>query len=300
MKSRMTMCGRWPSSGLIPNDLILGAQRPTMPLMNKSGVGSSLTERSSSLTRRAWLSRSLAAAIAASLPAKLLAAEKRRVIVWSEGTAPEDEVYPEDINTAIANGLKRHLQGWDIETANLKSPEQGCSEESLARCDVLIWWGHKRHGDVKNEYVDRIVRRVKEEGMGFISVHSSHFAKPNKRLMGTPCSWAAYKNDGCTCKVIVTDPSHPIVKDVEDFTLPQIERYSEPYAVPTPEAVPLAGTYVYPDGKEEPTRLGLCWTIGKGRMFYFAPGHETYRDFYMDPVQRIFANAVEWAAPKRD
>ncbi len=30
-----------------------------------------------------------------------------------------------------------------------------------------------------------------------------------------------------------------------------------------------------------------------------APGHETYRDFYMDPVQRIFANAVEWAAPKR-
>jgi trehalose utilization protein len=144
-----------------------------------------------SLSRRAWLGRSFAAAAVAAVPVGLLAAETRRVVVWSEGTAPEDKVYPQDINTAIAKGIK-------------------------------------------------------------------------------------------------------------NFTLPQIERYSEPYAVPTPESVPLAGTYIYPDGKEEPTRLGLCWTVGKGRMFYFAPGHETYRDYYMGEVQRIFANAVELAAPGRD
>ena len=252
------------------------------------------------LNRREALGLGALLTTTALLPGRLLGADRKpRVVVWSEGTAPDDKVYPQDTNAAIADGLKKMLKGWDIETANLKSLEQGCSEDSLKRCDVLIWWGHKRHDDVKNEYVDRIVRRVKDEGMGFISVHSSHYAKANKRLMGTACSWGAYENDGCKCKVIVKEPNHPIVKGVKDFLLPAIERYSEPYAVPTPEAVPLAGTFVYPDGKEEPTRLGLCWTIGKGRMFYFAPGHETCRDFYMEPVQRIFANAVEWAAPKR-
>jgi trehalose utilization protein len=117
--------------------------------------------------------------------------------------------------------------------------------------------------------------------------------------MGTACSWGAYVNDGCKLKVVVKQPPHTIARGLKDFTLPQVERYSEPYAVPPPEAVPFEGVYLYPDGKEEPARVGLCWTMGKGRVFYFAPGHETYRDFYFPEVQRIFANAVEWAAPQR-
>lgn len=250
-----------------------------------------------SLTRRSFVGLAAMATASAFLAPNSRAAG-RRVVVWSEGTAQDDKVYPKDINTAIADGLRQKLSGWTIETATLSDPEQGCSTESLANCDVLIWWGHKKHDQVKDEYVARIVKRVKEGGMGFIAVHSSHFAKPNKRLMGTACSWGAYENDGCTCKVIIKNPDHPIVKGVKEFTLPAIERYSEPYRVPTPESVPLDGMYVYPNGKEEPTRLGLCWTVGKGRMFYFAPGHETYRDFYLEPVQQIMANAVTWAAPK--
>ena len=250
-------------------------------------------------SRRSLLRAGLTAAAAAALPQLHAATKPRRVVVWAEGTAPADKVYPADVNTAIAEGLKELLPEWKVETAGIADPEQGCSAESLNACDVLIWWGHKRHGDVRDEYVDRIVRRVKEEGMGFISVHSSHFAKPNKRLMGTPCSWKAYVIDGCKLKVVVTDPNHPLAKGVKDFTLPQVERYSEPYAVPTPESVPFKGVYLYPNGKEEPVRVGLCWTIGKGRMFYFAPGHETYRDFYLDQVRRIFANAVVWAGGER-
>ena len=135
------------------------------------------------LTRRDAIRVGTTITAATVLPLGLLGAEgRRRVVVWSEGTAPDDKVYREDVNTAIAVGLKKHLHGWEIETANLASPEQGCSENSLKRCDVLIWWGHKRHAEVKNEHVDRIVRRVKEEGMGFIPVHSSHFAKANRRL----------------------------------------------------------------------------------------------------------------------
>src|SRR5262249_42102840 len=153
-----------------------------------------------------------AAATAGTVLSPNLQAATRRVVVWSEGTAQDDKAYPQDINTAIAAGLKKKLHAWTIETATLTDPEQGCSEESLSKCDVLIWWGHKKHGDVTDEHVTRIVRRVKEEGMGCIGVHSAHFAKVNKRLMGTACSWAAYENDGCKCKVLIKDPTHPIVK----------------------------------------------------------------------------------------
>jgi len=262
--------------------------------MSTSSPGSASHQPSATLSRRSFVGVTAAAAGALLVPQAQAA--PRRVLVWSEGTAQDDKAYPHDINSAIADGLRKKLTDWTIETASLNDPAQGCGEESLRNCDVLIWWGHKKHGDVTDENVARIVRRVKEEGMGFIGVHSAHFAKATKRLLGTPCSWAAYENDGCKCKVLIKDPSHPIVQGVNEFTLPEIERYSEPYRVPTPESVPLEGMYVYPDGKEEATRLGLCWTIGKGRMFYFVPGHETYHDFYIDSVQQIMANAVHWAA----
>ncbi len=266
--------------------------------MNPTKHPSSLAASRAVLSRRTLLGAGIGLAASTLLPGTLrAAAASRRVVVWAEGTAPDDKVYPQDVNTAIAEGLKQLGSRWQIEIAGLKDPEQGCSADSLQRCDVLIWWGHKKHGEVKDECVDRIVRRVRDEGMGFISLHSSHFAKPNKRLMNTACSWGAYVIDGCKLKVVVRQPGHPIAKGLKDFILPQVERYSEPYAVPDPEAVPFEGVYVYPDGKEEKTRVGLCWTIGKGRMFYFAPGHETYRDFYLEEVRRLLANAVEWAAP---
>jgi trehalose utilization protein len=220
----------------------------------------------------------------------------RVVVVWSEVTAPKN-VYPQDINGAIAAGLKG-LEGWDVITANIDQPNQGISDDLLNRTDVLIWWGHKRHGEVKDDLVNRIVKRVKEQGMGFISVHSSHYAKPYKKLMGTACSWGEYVADGTKVHVTVKEPSHPIAEGVKDFDLPAIERYGEPFAVPQPEAVVFDGTYTKPNGSTAPGRMGLCWTVGKGKVFYFTPGHETYKDFYLDPVPRIFRNAVAWAAPK--
>jgi trehalose utilization protein len=264
--------------------------------MSPGNLFSRLNKLSSDVNRRSFLATAVAAAAGTLVSVGAQPARKKRVVVWSEGTAQQEKAYPKDINSAIADGLRPRLTDWDVVTATLSDPEQGCSEESLSKCDVLIWWGHKKHDEVTDEHVNRIVRRVKEEGMGFIGVHSAHFAKPNKRLMGTPCSWAAYENDGCKCKVLIKDPHHPITQGIKEFTLPEIERYSEPYQVPAPESVPLEGVYIYPSGKEEPTRLGLCWTIGRGRMFYFVPGHETYHDFYLDPIRQILANAVKWAA----
>ena len=239
------------------------------------------------------------------LDANLLAATpaKRKVVVWSEGSANVDaaskKVYPEDINTAIAEGLKPlAAERWEIVKASLNDPDQGISDALLKSTDVLIWWGHKKHGDVKDELVNKIVKRVKEDGMGFIATHSSHFAKPLKQLLGTRCSWGEYKVDGSSVEIIVKDPNHPICKGVKNFKLPKIEVYGEPFAVPTPDSVPLDGVYSRPTGKTEPGRMGLCWTIVKGKVFYFTPGHETFDDYYRPEVRQIFLNAVRWAAPR--
>jgi trehalose utilization protein len=251
-----------------------------------------------SISRRTALGVGAAAAASAMLPLETLAAPaKGRVVVWSEGTAPKG-VYPNDISGAIADGLKKALPEWEVVPAGIDDPNQGVGEEVLKRTDVLMWWGHKRHREVKDEVVAAIFQRVHEDGMGFIALHSSHFAKPYKRLMGTRCSWGEYKADGTSVRITVKEPKHPICQGVKDFALPKIERYGEPFAVPKPDAVPLDGEYTKPDGTKAPGRMGLCWTIGKGRVFYFTPGHETYDDFFRPEVQLIMANAVQWAAGK--
>ncbi len=255
------------------------------------------------ISRRAALARGATFAAALYLPSGRAAETRRTVVVWSEGTANVDaaskKVYPEDINTAIAEGLEPlRAEGWEIIKASLNQPAQGLPVELLQRTSVLIWWGHKRHGQVTEELVDRIEQRVKEGKLGFLATHSAHFAKPFKRLMGTACSWREYVADGTSVEVIVKLPDHPICQGVENFRLPRIERYGEPFAVPAPEAVPLDGRYTKPNGQTAPGRMGLCWTVGKGKVFYFTPGHETYDDYFRPEVRRIFRNAVQWAAPQ--
>ena len=237
-----------------------------------------------------------ATAAAGAVVPNLNAAVKRQVVVWSERTTPKD-VYPNDINEAIAEGL-RSLPGWDVLTANIDQPDQGVPDSLLHKTDVLIWWGHKRHDEVKDSLVDRIEQRVKQDGMGFIAVHSSHFAKPYKRLMGTACSWREYENDGSALHVSVKTPSHPIAKGIVDFYMPATERYGEPFVVPPPETVVFDGVYTHKDGKKEQSRQGLIWTIGKGRVFYLQIGHESYPMMFDPNVRKIMRNAVAWAAPK--
>jgi trehalose utilization protein len=276
----------------------------TTAVQHSPGTGSRNTESGiRRLSRRSALSLGTTAAAGVMVaPALLAAADKRKVVVWSEGTANVDpaskKVYPNDINTAIAEGLAPlESQGWQILKASINDPDQGLRDDLLNSTAVLIWWGHKRHGDVSDDLVNKITQRVKDGNMGFIGTHSCHFAKPFKKLMGTACSWREYVDDGTSAEIIVKEPNHPICKGVKTFKLPHIERYGEPFGVPVPESVPLEGLYTKPDGKTESARMGLCWTVGKGRVFYFTPGHETYNDYYRPEIRQVFVNAVQWAAP---
>jgi len=52
------------------------------------------------------------------------------------------------------------------------------------------------------------------------------------------------------------------------------------------------------DGTVDHSQVGLCWQIGKGKMFYFQAGHETNPVFQDVNVRKIIANAVLWATPQ--
>lgn len=226
---------------------------------------------------------------------KPAAAKKRVILVWSEGTAPTS-VYPNDIRGAVAESLKG-LRGYEIKTATLSDPEQGVSQAALDEAEVLFWWGHTKHGNVTDASVERIVKRVKEGGMGVVFLHSAHFAKPLKAILGASGAWSAYVNDGKPHRITVTDKTHPIARGVSDFVIPKEERYEEAFVVPTPEAVVFDGLHESTNTK---ARQGLCWTIGKGRVFYFRPGHEEYPVFFQPEVKRIMRNAALWAARNED
>lgn len=226
----------------------------------------------------------------------------RTIVVWSEGTAPTN-VYPNDINTAIVEGLKadKRFANDTIIAASLNDPDQGINDALLAKTDVLLWWGHKKHKQVGDELTAKIKQRWMDGKMGFIGLHSAHFAKPNKALMGTACSFSLYKADTTTTKVTVTDKNHPISEGIpESFTVENHERYGDPYIVPEGYQCMFEGLSTMKNGKTDNAKMGFAWESvngSKSRFFYFQLGHET-NPIYFDPnIRKIVANATEWVMP---
>ena len=66
--------------------------------------------------------------------------------------------------------------------------------------------------------------------------------------------------------------------------------YDEPFHVPDPDEVILEERW--PTG--EWFRCAMVWNVGKGKVLYFRPGHETYKGFYEENILKIIENAVRW------
>ncbi|HEY0603717.1 MAG TPA: ThuA domain-containing protein [Herpetosiphonaceae bacterium] len=221
--------------------------------------------------------------------------EQVRITVWNEYRHEQNNpkvaaVYPEGIHAAIAAPLRE--QGFDVRTATLDEPEHGLTEDVLAATDVLVWWGHMAHKDVSDEIVDRVQQRVLD-GMGLIVLHSGHFSKIFKRLMGTSCDLKWRESDDRELLWVVA-PEHPIAAGLDQFiTIEHEEMYGEHFDVPPPETLVFISWF----SGGEVFRSGCCYTRGAGKIFYFRPGHETLPTYHHPDVQRVIANAARWAAP---
>ncbi len=219
-----------------------------------------------------------------------------RVTVWSEYRHEKHNpkvarIYPQGMHQTIADALAK-LGGTDfaIRTATLDEPEHGLSDAVLDQTDVLTWWGHMAHGEVSDTVVAKVRRRVLE-GMGLIVLHSGHYSKLFKALMGDTCS-LTWREATDKERLWVVCPSHPIAQGLPPYIeLPAEEMYGEPFGIPTPDELIFISWFT----GGEVFRSGATWRRGNGKIFYFRPGHETYPTYHDARVQQVIANGVRWA-----
>jgi trehalose utilization protein len=217
-----------------------------------------------------------------------------RVTVWGENVHEQENrvvasVYPKGMHACIADALNAD-PGISATTATLQEPEHGMTAARLAQTDVLLWWGHAAHGKVADDVVERVCEAV-WSGMGVIFLHSAHFSKPFKRLMGTPCN-LTWREAGERERLWLTSRNHPIAAGLPDsFELENEEMYGEPFGIPEP----LETVFVSWFQGGEVFRSGVTYKRGAGNVFYFRPGHETYPTYHNTTVQHVLRNAVKWA-----
>ena len=207
-----------------------------------------------------------------------------RITVWNENLHEKtDEVcranHPNGLHETVAEALREDPE-FVVRTATLDDPDCGLTDEVLNDTDVLFWWGHMGHNRVPDEVVDRVYNHVMQ-GMGLVALHSAHHSKIFRKLMGTPCNLTWH--DDSRERVFVVNPAHPIAKGLPaHFEIPVEECYGEPFSIPEPDQL---------------VRAGCCYQRGCGKIFYFQPGHETAKSFFVPEVRQIYRNAARWAAP---
>ena len=218
-----------------------------------------------------------------------------RVTVWNEfrhekTRADVAAVYPHGIHVALADHLRG--EGFDVRTATLDEPSHGLTQEVLAQTEVLLWWGHMAHNEVADEVVERVQQRVLD-GMGLIVLHSGHFSKIFKRLMGTSCD-LTWRENGEKERLWVVEPGHPIAAGLPPyFEIPEAETYGERFDIPAPDSLIFISWF----SGGEVFRSGCTFRRGRGRIFYFRPGHETLPIYYQPEVLHVIVNGIRWAAP---
>ena len=224
---------------------------------------------------------------------------KIKVTIWNEFIHERDEgplgdfirnIYPDGIHQL----LKEKLQADDLEirAVSMDMPGQGLPNELLNDTDVLMWWGHCAHDMVDDELVARIRFRVLH-GMGLIVMHSGHYSKIFRSLMGTACR-LRWREVGEKERLWVVDPTHPITRGLpETFTLPHHEMYGERFDIPDDGKILFMSWF---EGGNV-FRSGVLFQRDYGKIFYFSPGHETYPVYHDENILKVLANAIRFVNP---
>lgn len=216
--------------------------------------------------------------------------------IWNEHVQERRDqsvmrVYPDGMHETIATGLRRELGATaSIRFATLEEPEHGLTEQVLSETDVLTWWGHVAHDQVADEVVSRVHARVLE-GMGLVVLHSAHYSKIFRRLMGTTCALRWRGGAGERELVWTVNPAHPIAAGVpQPIIVPKQEMYGEFFDIPPPDELVFISSF---EGGEI-FRSGCCYYRGAGRVVYFSPGDQEFPVYHQPEIQRVIANCVGW------
>jgi trehalose utilization protein len=211
------------------------------------------------------------------------------VLVWW-GHVRQAEVKPEAGQRIVERIRDRGLVLVALHSAHWATPFIEAMNER-ARADV-----HRRFADVPNDKLS-----IRE-------VPAQHYKVPAREARLTPasderrfpdgrvdvtlhlpnCCFPAYRTDGKPSLLRVLDRSHPLAAGLPDsFALERTEMYDEPFHVPEPDEV--VAEERFEDGSW--FRSVMVWNLGRGKVIYIRPGHETYPIFHDATVLKLVENA---------
>ena len=223
-----------------------------------------------------------------------------KITVWNEFAHEKSDpavkaIYPDGIHQTIAAFLRD--AGYEVRTATLDDPECGLTNEVLDDTDVLFWWGHMRHGDVPDSVVQRVYMHVMA-GMGMVVLHSGHASKIFSALMGTPSGELKWRESGDKEILWVIEQGHPITRGIgEKIILEHEETYGEHFLIPQPDELVFISWFT----GGEVFRSGCVYKRGRGKIFYFRPGHESVPTYHNPEVQKVLINAAAYVCtPKAE
>lgn len=224
------------------------------------------------------------------------------VLIWW-GHMKHHEIAAE-VGQMIAQRIKRgELNLIALHSSHWATPFVEAMNERT-RMDAARQFAHEP-GKVEFEYI-----ATPPIGRMFVSLpqmrqmRRTPYAEPRKFPDGTTkvqvylpwCVFPSFRHDGKPSHVFTVAPQHPIAAGLpERFTISKTEMYDEPFDVPTPDVVVFEERW---EGGEW-FRSGSVWELGKGKVFYFRPGHETYPVFKEQWPLKIIENAVNWMGKKK-
>ena len=182
------------------------------------------------------------------------------------------QLHPDGIHGAVAQGIRATLgSGALVTTATLDEPEHGLTQQVVADNDVLVWWGHIAHDEVRDDVVDRV-----HGSMSWAAWDSRASFGPLledfRRLIGTSAG-LLWRNDrtGSWCGRSTRHiPSPPGCRS--PIVIEQQEMYGEFFDIPAPDELVFVSSFT----GGEVFRSGCTFRRGFGKNSAWAPASQDY------------------------
>ena len=113
------------------------------------------------------------------------------VVVWDERHLPRSKPTPTFWAIRSPNISRARPESRCDRSASM-IPARGSRGGVLDDCQVLIWWGHVRNGEIAPEVGQSIVEKIKAGRLSLIALHSAHWS--------TPFVEAMYERDATRCR----------------------------------------------------------------------------------------------------
>ena len=212
------------------------------------------------------------------------------VLIWwghvrhQEISAEKGKSIVKRIEAGSLSLIALHSAHWAspfVESMNKITKERIFSEKSVTESDV----------EYKSPASQFTIPAVDDR----ITPYATEYKYPDGRKKLTValpiCCFPHVRNDGKPSTIKTMNNNHPILKGVPtQFQIEHTEMYNEPFHVPAPDEL-LFEEY-WETG--EWFRSGMLWNLGKGKVFYFRPGHESHTVFKQEWPIRIIENAATW------